>query len=521
MKKMYFKIIGIVIISMFLGACGDSRTGSGGEYYNETVYTEDISEKAVEMTKREVVKESPDDIVGIDPDENTETYDKIIENKFISTKEEATSTFSIDVDNASYSNMRRCLMSGQLPPANAVRIEEMINYFDYDYPEPQGKHPFSITTEISDAPWNTNNKLVHIGIQGKRIDNSDLKPSNLVFLLDVSGSMNDKQKLPLLIESLNLLLDQLSDKDKVSVVVYAGAAGVVLEPTPATDRKKIRKALRKLEAGGSTAGGAGIELAYKICQENIIEDGNNRIILATDGDFNVGQSGDAELVDLITEYRQKHNIFLTICGFGMGNYKDGKMEQISNAGDGNYFYIDSKKEAEKVFVKDLRANMFTIAKDVKIQVEFNPNYVLEYRLVGYENRVLNNEDFEDDKKDAGELGAGHTVTAMYEIVTTENAPPEGNLMNLRLRYKPLKSESSILLEQEVSSSDYITLLSSSDSFRFSASVVSFGMLLRGSSFIGEYTYDNTIELAKKSNNKQDEYKTEFIELVKIAKEIKK
>jgi Ca-activated chloride channel homolog len=331
----------------------------------------------------------------------------------------------------------------------------------------------------------------------------------------------------------------LSSKDRVSMVVYAGAAGVVLPSTPATETDKIFEAFDKLSAGGSTAGGDGIILAYNIAQKNLIQGGNNRIILATDGDFNVGTSSTGALVDLITEYRTKYDIYLTICGFGMGNYKDGRMEEISNAGNGNYFYIDSEKEAEKVFVKDLRANMFTIAKDVKIQIEFNPAEVKAYRLIGYENRLLANEDFDDDKKDAGELGAGHTVTAIYEIIPadsdeeirktgdlkyqetgiSEDAKNSGEIMTLKFRYKPINSDKSILIEQVVKNSNYVELSKSSDNFRFSAAVAAFGMLLRNSKFIEKYNMNDVHDLAEGAHNKKDEYQKEFLHLVKQAKRI--
>lgn len=515
MKKIdFFKTIPFVLFILLSFSCGDVSTNKqnyiseefddGAVYYEEKLKTD----------QQQIVVPPEDDTTN-----NTESYDTIIENVFVSTKEEAVSTFSIDVDNASYSNMRRYLTYNEMPPKDAIRIEEMINYFDYVYPEPKGEHPFSIITEVSDCPWNTTHKLVHIGIQGKRIDNNDLKQSNLVFLIDVSGSMEDKNKLPLLKESFKMMLDELSPNDKISLVVYAGAAGVVLESTPASEKKKIIKALDDLTAGGSTAGGEGIILAYDICQKNLIQDGNNRVILATDGDFNVGQTDNKELVDLITEFRQKYDIYLTIIGFGMGNYKDDRMEQISNAGNGNYFYIDTENEAEKVFVKDLRANMFTIAKDVKIQVEFNPDYVTEYRLIGYENRMLNNEDFEDDTKDAGELGAGHTVTAIYEIITVESTSPQAEMMNLKLRYKPIQSENSILLEQKVMTTSYVPLQNSSDNFRFSAAVAAFGMVLRQSDYVNNFKYSDVYKLAKGSYNSNDEYQTEFLELIQIAEKL--
>ncbi len=423
-----------------------------------------------------------------------------------------------------------------MPPNDAVRIEEMINYFDYDYPEPRGKHPFSFVTEISDAPWNTEHKLIHVGIQGKRLDKKNLKPSNLVFLVDVSGSMGDQNKLPLLKKSLKMLVRQLGENDKISLVVYASASGVVLESTPASNKSKIIEALDELDAGGSTAGGAGIKLAYKICKNNLIKNGNNRVILATDGDFNVGTSSTGALVDLITKYRQENDIYLTICGFGMGNYKDGRMEEISNAGNGNYFYIDTEKEAQKVFVKDLRANMFTIAKDVKIQIEFNPVEVKAYRLIGYENRLMADEDFDNDKKDAGELGPGHTVTAIYEIIPansdekvskaddlkyqikdlTKDAQ-KGDIMTLKFRYKPIKSDKSILIEQAVKAKDYVKLKKSSVEYRFAASVAAFGMLLRNSKFIKNYSYNDVLNLAKGAYKETDEYQAEFLGLIRKAK----
>ena len=467
---------------------------------------------------------------------NTEEYDLISENSFKNAKDNPVSTFSIDVDKASYSNIRRFLKTGQKPIKDAVRIEEMINYFDYDYPDPQGEHPFSIYTEYSDCPWNKSNRLLHIGIQGKRLDYNDFKPSNFVFLIDVSGSMSPQNKLPLLKQSFIKLLDTLGRSDKVSIVVYAGAAGLVLPPTPAYQKEKIKAAIENLQSGGSTAGGAGIQLAYKTAEEGFIQDGNNRVILATDGDFNVGVSSTSELVRIIEEKR-KTGIYLTILGFGMGNYKDGRMEQISNAGNGNYFYIDDIKEAEKVFGREMRANLFTIAKDVKIQIEFNPVNVKSYRLVGYENRILNKEDFEDDKKDAGELGPGHTVTAIYEITPNDTSDVSqesddlryqsdrvlnGNtneLMTLKFRYKLPEGDKSILIEQIVNN-EPISIQKSSEAFRFSAAVAIFGMLLRDSEYKGVSDYGMVMELAKNALGK-DVYgeKKEFIELVKRAKEI--
>lgn len=470
-----------------------------------------------------------------DADFSTEEYGRIYENEFKDARQNPLSTFSIDVDNASYSNIRRFITGNRMPPKDAVRIEEMINYFTYDYPQPKDNYPFSINTEVSTCPWNKEHQLIHIGLQGKSLNYDDLKPCNLVFLVDSSGSMSSANKLPLLKQSLKLLVDELDDRDKISIAAYAGSAGLVLSPTPASRKDRIIDALDRLHAGGTTAGGAGIQLAYKTAEENLMADGNNRVILCTDGDFNVGVSSSGDLVRVIEEKRKK-DIYLTICGFGMGNYKDNRMELISNAGNGNYFYIDNIHEAKKVFVKEMRANLFTIAKDVKIQVEFNPTKVKAYRLVGYENRVMANEDFNDDKKDAGELGAGHTVTALYEIIpagsaeevkktdelkyqetrvkTTASGSEE--MMTVKLRYKPPKEEKSKLIEHPVIDGD-ISLERASDNFRFSAAVAGFGMLLRDSKFKGDMTYEAIIDLAKNSKGKDTEgYRVEFIRLAETC-----
>jgi Ca-activated chloride channel family protein len=464
---------------------------------------------------------------------NTEEYDKIVENDFKDARQNPLSTFSIDVDKAAYSNVRRFLNGNQMPYKDAVRTEEMVNYFTYDYPNPRGEHPFSIATEVADAPWNKAHRLVLVGIQGKKLDYDRLKPCNLVFLVDCSGSMDDPNKLPLLKKSLAMMLDGLSSKDKVAIVAYAGAAGLVLPSTSATEKKDILAAIDKLNAGGSTAGGEGIELAYKVAKDNLIKDGNNRIILATDGDFNLGTSSTSELVRLIEEKR-KDDIYLTICGFGMGNYKDGRMEQISNAGNGNYFYIDNIKESEKVFTKELRANLFTIAKDVKIQVEFNPAKVKGYRLIGYENRLLAKEDFEDDTKDAGELGAGHTVTALYEIIPAGSSetvrtspdlkyqdapkPKSGSneLLTVKFRYKPIGSEKSQLIEQPLVDNE-MRFEQTSENFRFAAAVAAFSMLLRESAYKGEASYEAVKQMAKNAKGRDEEgYRAEFITLVEKA-----
>ncbi|MDX9959176.1 MAG: von Willebrand factor type A domain-containing protein [Spirochaetia bacterium] len=465
---------------------------------------------------------------------NTDEYNKITENEFKDARQNPLSTFSIDVDKASYANVRSYLDGGILPPPDAVRIEELINYFSYDYPEPTGEHPFSITTELTETPWNPESRLFMIGIQGKRLDYQNLQPCNLVFLIDTSGSMGDANKLPLLKEALGLLVKNLSAKDKIAIVAYAGSAGIVLESTPASSSRTILRAMDDLSSGGSTAGGAGIELAYKTARENYIPGGNNRVILCTDGDFNVGTSSTGSLVDLITEKR-KEDIYLTICGFGMGNYKDGRMEEISKAGNGNYFYIDSRKEAEKVFVKEMRANMFTIAKDVKIQLEFNPAVVKAYRLIGYENRLMAAEDFKDDTKDAGELGPGHSVTALYEILLADSssevrsaddlkyqdsslsgAADSGELLTVKFRYKPITSDASIPIERTVGT-DSVQFGQASGNLRFAASVAGFGMLLRESKFSGTANWDSVIKLATSARGRDEEgYRAEFIDLARKA-----
>src|SRR5207237_128143 len=349
---------------------------------------------------------------------NTEEYGRIAENGFLRVTDNPLSTFSIDVDRASYSNVRRFLDSGQMPVRDAVRIEQMVNSFTYDYPQPSGGDPFSVTTEIAACPWNAKNRLLLVGVQGKNINTDDLPPSNLVFLIDVSGSMQAANKLPLLKESLGLLVNNLRAKDRVAIVVYAGNAGLVLPSTPGSDKARILEAINSLEAGGSTAGGEGIRLAYETAKENFLDHGNNRVILATDGDFNVGVSSDGELERLI-ETKSKSVVALTVLGFGMGNIKDSKMELLAEKGDGNYAYIDSLGEAKKTLVTEMGGTLLTIAKDVKLQIEFNPTKVLAYRLIGYENRLLQKEDFHNDAKDAGDMGAGHSVTALYEIVPTD------------------------------------------------------------------------------------------------------
>ena len=470
---------------------------------------------------------------------NTEDYSVITENRFYEVTKEPLSTFSIDVDAASYSNMRRFLKNGQAPPKDAIRIEEMVNYFNYEYPEPDGEHPFEVITEISDCPWQPEHRLVHIGLQGKHIPMDELPASNLVFLIDVSGSMSSDNKLPLLQSSFKLLTDQLREQDKVAIVVYAGAAGLVLEPTSGGNKQKIKDAIGKLQAGGSTAGGAGIQLAYKVAKENFVKGGNNRVILATDGDFNIGASSDAEMVRLIEQERES-GVFLTVLGFGMGNYKDNKMQQLANKGNGNHAYIDDISEAKKVLVSEFGGTVFTIAKDVKLQIEFNPTKVKGYRLIGYENRMLNNEDFRDDKKDAGELGSGHTVTALYEIIpvgvesphlasvddlkyqeskVTKDAAKSKELCTIKLRYKQPDGDTSQLIEHPLLDKG-TELDKSSDNFRWAAAVAEFGLLLRDSEFKGNATYTHAVKLARSAKGKDPNgYRRELIDMIDTMKSL--
>ena len=470
--------------------------------------------------------------------QNTENYAHITENAFKKVTNDPLSTFSIDVDAASYSNMRRFINNGGLPPKDAVRIEEMINYFDYSYAQPKGDDPVNIVTEIGTAPWNNQHRLVHIGLKAKNIPTEKLPPSNLVFLIDVSGSMESYNKLPLLVSSLRLLTDNLRDQDKVAIVVYAGSSGLVLPSTSGDNKQAIKEALSKLSAGGSTAGGAGIKLAYKVATENFIKGGNNRIILATDGDFNVGASSDGDMQTLIEEKR-KSGVFLTVLGFGMGNYKDSKMEVLANKGNGNYAYIDNISEARKVLINEFGGTLFTVAKDVKLQIEFNPAKVQAYRLIGYENRLLNNEDFNDDKKDAGEMGAGHTVTALYEIIpvgveskfiksvdalkyqdvpkTSPSSSNTNEMLTVKMRYKQPDGDISKLLQKPVIDSYQDKLNKTSDNFRFSASVAMFGMLLRQSEFVQESTFEQAIALADGAKGVDKEgYRAEYVKLAKSA-----
>jgi len=470
---------------------------------------------------------------GVDPDvvHNTEDYNKINENKFLSAKTNPLSTFSVDVDRASYSNCRRFLNMSQLPPTDAIRIEEFVNYFDYSYKQPTDDLPFAVHLDLANCLWKDGRYLLRIAIKGKEVEVKNLPASNIVFLIDCSGSMSAENKLPLLQKSFEVLLEKLRPQDKVAIVAYAGAAGLVLPSTPCTDKEKISKALNSINSGGSTAGGEGILLAYKIAKENFIQNGNNRIILATDGDFNVGVSSDSELERLI-EDKRKEGVFLTVLGFGMGNYKDNKMEILADKGNGNYAYIDNILEAQKILGKEIWGTIYTIAKDVKIQIEFNPSFVKAYRLIGYENRLLSKEDFDDDAKDAGDIGSGHTVTAFYEIIQassnekfndsdnleyqTSTTVKSENLMTFKLRYKTPNENTSKLIEKRVKESDLKKDVIDED-FKFAAAVAEFGMLLRKSEFKGNSTYDGVIALAKNSFSKDDDgTKADFLRLVKIA-----
>lgn len=471
---------------------------------------------------------------------NAEEYKEIAENNFKTVSESPLSTFSIDVDAASYSNMRRYINKGELPPADAIRTEELINYFSYDYPQPTGNDPVKITTEVGVCPWNVKHRLVRIGLKAKEIPTDKLPVSNLVFLIDVSGSMYGPQRLGLVQSSLKLLVNNLRDEDRVAIVVYSGSAGEKLPSTSGSDKQKIREAIDELTAGGSTAGGAGIKLAYKIAKQNFVKGGNNRIILCTDGDFNVGVSSDEGLEKLI-EQERKSGVFLTVLGYGMGNYKDSKMQVLAEKGNGNHAYIDNLQEANRVLVNEFGATMHTVAKDVKLQIEFNPSQVQAYRLIGYESRLLKDEDFNNDAKDAGEMGAGHTVTAFYEVVPagiksdftgkvddlkyqkTKPAPAVTNnskeLLTVKLRYKAPDGNTSKKIEQPLIDDKKEKV---SSDFRFASAVAMFGQLLRDSDFKGDATYDKVISLAKTSlDNDEKGYRREFIRLAETAEGLAK
>jgi len=537
-----FEISKLFCIVTLLTACHDSSkhqaTPTAYSIDESASQTQEVYEERKTVSnqahalKKELSTPNDRDAPSIS-EHNTEEYADVAENTFLEATKNPLSTFSIDVDAASYSNMRRFIKNHQTPPPSSVRIEEFINYFNYDYPQPKGEHPFSIKTEIDKCPWNGDNMVLHIGLQGKRMDIQELPPNNLVFLLDVSGSMGTYDKLPLLKKAIQLLVNEMRPNDRVAIVVYAGAAGLVLPSTSFDEKSKILSAIEMLNAGGSTAGGAGIELAYKEAEKHFIKNGNNRIILATDGDFNVGPSSQTALVEMVEEKR-KSGVFLTVLGFGTGNLKDSKMEQLADKGNGNYAYIDNIMEAKKVLVNEIGATLFTIAKDVKLQIEFNPAKVKSYRLIGYENRMLRSEDFNDDTKDAGELGAGHSVTALYEIVPADSNSPmvstdalkyqetdikpsameTDEWLTVKFRYKAPKASESQLIVQLVKQSRVGKV---SNNLPFSAAVASFGMILRKSPNKGESSFELVKRLAKRAKGEDKwGYRAEFIRLVEQA-----
>ena len=470
---------------------------------------------------------------------NTEAYDHIVDNPFLLARQNPLSTFSIDVDTASYANMRRFLNQGQLPPAGAVRIEELINYFPYRYAPPTDEKPFAVHVEIASCPWNPEHRLARIGLKGRDIDMTQRPLSNLVFLLDVSGSMMDSNKLPLLKEAMKMLVHKLTENDRVAIAVYAGSEGLALPPTSCDKKEVILTAFDNLQAGGSTNAGSGIKLAYDVAIQNFIPKGTNRVILATDGDFNVGITNQSDLISLIEE-KAKSKVFLSVLGFGMGNYKDSTLEKLADKGNGNYAYIDTLNEAKKVLVEQLTGTLITIAKDVKIQIEFNPAQVSAYRLIGYENRLLRAEDFKDDTKDAGEIGAGHTVTALYEIVPVgkEIAIPDvdplkyqqpkeasvsaqsDDLFTLKLRYKQPEGDASVPMEFVIKD-DRQTIEQSSGDMKFASSVAAFGMILRGSKHKGKASFEMVSRFAQEGRGQDPEgYRAEFIGLIEKAKALK-
>ena len=518
MKNKYIlSAAALLTATLAISSCGGSNYKSGAVTTAAAMNYDMIYPMAEEYTVQET-------------EFNTEEYSAITENTFMSTVSDPLSTFSIDVDTASYSNIRRMIDRGRDIPADAVRIEEMINYFDYSYPEPKGDEPFSVSTEITDCPWNSDTKLMRIGLKSMDIDLSQRAPMNLVFLIDVSGSMSDYDKLPLVQRSFSILTDQLTPQDRISIVTYAGEDKVVLEGADGNDRQRILDAITHLEAGGSTAGSKGITTAYEIAEKYFIQGGNNRIILATDGDLNVGVTSEAELKALV-EKKREGGVFLSVLGFGQGNIKDNKMETLADNGNGAYSYIDSEREARKVLCEEMAASFITVAKDVKIQVEFNPAYIKGYRQIGYENRAMSAEDFNNDEKDAGEIGAGHTVTALYEIVykdskmdltssdlkysdTSALGTENGELLTVSVRYKAPDSDESKLLTYPVTDQAYTQIMS--EDLSFAAAVAEFGMLLRNSAYKGSATQDSILALVGNCNIENDEYKQEFVQLVKAA-----
>lgn len=528
-------ISGRSMVKITIGGCG-----GGGSYdnYAQPQYHQSSRQGTRSHNYQSAIRYQNQSIA------NTERYAKINNNGVVSCAEQPLSTFSIDVDTGSYSNVRRFLIQqGRLPVVDAVRVEEMINYFDYDYPVPNKKEtPFSITTEVGPSPWNKHRHLLHIGLKGYEADVDTLPPANLVFLVDVSGSMQSENKLDLLKSSLKTLSRQLREQDRISIVTYAGRTGVVLEPTSGIQQQKILNSLNQLQAGGSTNGGAGIQLAYDMAERGYIKDGINRVILATDGDFNVGLVNHAALIELIKKYR-KTGISLTTLGFGTGNYNEKLMEQLADHGNGNYAYIDNFREAKKVLVEQISGTLFTIAKDVKIQIEFNPAVVAEYRLIGYENRLLQNKDFRNDKVDAGDIGAGHTVTALYEIsfvgspdlrtkplrYSTETKPVQqkekrtDEVAMVQLRYKLPDATRSIETHRIIQSNDVINdLNNTSNAYRFSAAVAALGQWLTNHEEIADISIEKIKDIASSASQPDPKgYRSEFISLIDVARELKR
>ncbi len=504
----------VAFAAVMITGCGDTNMRESASNSNATVRLPGTANASANMAMdaRLAPVALETDAHGGQLGKAGDRYAEITENPFLETLRAPLSTFSIDVDTASYANVRRFITDGQLPPKDAVRIEEMINYFDYEYPQPMGDVPFSVMTETASCPWNSQHQILKIGLQGKKVSLEQTPTANLVFLLDVSGSMNSPDKLPLLKSGLTMMVDQLKPNDRIAIVVYAGSSGLVLPSTPVSRKGDIIAALSGLEAGGSTNGGQGIELAYTVAANNFIPGGNNRVILATDGDFNVGAKSDDALVDLI-EAKRKSGVFLSVLGFGRGNLNDSMMEKLSNKGNGHYAYIDSSDEARRALGTQVAGTLYTIAKDVKIQVEFNPAKVAGYRLIGYENRMLATEDFEDDKKDAGEIGAGHSVTALYEIVPagvkvdnagielkySEVREPKGAFTNematVKLRYKEPDQEVSKLLTIGVPDGS-TDIEAASPNMKLAASVAQFGLLLRDSRYKGQAAFPSAASLAR-------------------------
>lgn len=537
MKKLA-ALMAVVTSVSTLTACGNAMDTSGSDYaMNNEKGAQHYTEAAIaaedyESADDEAMPPEMNSVDDSDIQQNDEEYNYIKENGYTAVSSAPLSTFSADVDTASYTNVRRMIDDGMDVPPDAVRIEEFINYFDYDYTDPSDGEPFAVHTELSDCPWNDETELLMVGINTKGFDAVlDERPAmNLVFLIDVSGSMYDDNKLPLVQKSFSMLTDNLTAADRVSIVTYAGSDEVVLEGADGNDRKKILRAINDLEAGGSTAGAAGINTAYDIAQKYFIDGGNNRVILATDGDLNVGLSSESELTRLIEEKRES-GVFLSVLGFGTGNYKDNRLEALADYGNGNYSYIDSEKEAKKVLVDEMSGTLFTVAKDVKFQLEFNPANVKGYRLIGYENRVMAAEDFNDDTKDAGEIGAGHSVTVLYEIVPADSKMELGEselkyasdsegvmgdeLLTVNIRYKEPEGSESKLLTYPVNKSLYSDKMSAD--MNFASCVAEFGMLLRNSRYIGDVTYKDVSAQLSRYDYSDDDYKDEFIYFVNTMK----